>query len=129
MPPKVPSSESGTATLGITVAHGLRRNTKTTSTTRPIDSSRVACTWRKEARMVVVRSRTTSRLMVGGMEARSEGSSAITRSTVSMMLAPGCRYMTISTARLPLAKPPVRTSSTELSTSAMSSRRTGAPLT
>ena len=42
MPPKVPSRDSGTATLGITVAHPLRRNTKTTNTTRPMDSSSVA---------------------------------------------------------------------------------------
>ncbi len=127
MPPKVPSSDSGTATLGITVADTLRRNTNTTSTTRPMDSSSVACTWRNEARIVVVRSSTTPSSIEGGIEARSDGSRSITRSTVSMMLAPGCRYITMSTARLPLAKPPVRTSSTELSTSAMSPSRTGAP--
>ena len=33
MTPKVPTSESGTATLGISVARALRRNTNTTSTT------------------------------------------------------------------------------------------------
>ena len=76
---------------------------------------------------MVVRSSTTLSSIEGGIEARSDGSRSITRSTVSMMLAPGCRYITMSTARLPLAKPPVRTSSTELSTSAMSPSRTGAP--
>ena len=34
----VPTSESGTATLGIIVAYKLRRNRKMTSTTRPMVS-------------------------------------------------------------------------------------------
>jgi len=34
MTPKVPTSESGTEMLGITVAHTLRKNTKITITTR-----------------------------------------------------------------------------------------------
>jgi hypothetical protein len=127
MPPNVPSSESGTATLGMTVARTLRRKTNTTSTTSTTDNISVSCTSRKDARMVVVRSSTTLSAMVGGIEARSAGRSASTRSTVSMMLAPGCRNMTRRTARRPLASPPVRRSSTELSMSAMSPRRTGAP--
>ena len=44
-----------------------------------------------EARMTGVRSITTESVMLPGMEASSCGSSARTRSTVSMMLAPGCR--------------------------------------
>ena len=110
------------------VAQPLRRNRNTTSTTRPIEISSVICTSRNDARMVVVRSSSTPRSMAGEMLARSCGSSARTRSTVSMMLLPGWRKITISTARLPLARPPVRTSSTELSTSAMSLRPIGAPL-
>ena len=89
MPAKVPSSDSGTATLGITVAAGLRRKTNTTKTTRPMESSSVIWTSWKEARIVVVRSSSTSRSIAGEIEARSSGSSARTRSTVSMMLLPG----------------------------------------
>ncbi|CAH0291699.1 hypothetical protein SRABI106_03529 [Rahnella aquatilis] len=37
--PKVPTSESGTATLGISVAATLRRNRKVTITTSAIDSN------------------------------------------------------------------------------------------
>ena len=51
-----PSSASGTVTLGITVAHKLRRNTKITITTSAMVSSSVNCTSLTEARMVCVRS-------------------------------------------------------------------------
>ena len=77
--------------------------------------------------MVVVRSSAIEMSMAGEMDACSSGISAVTRSTVSMMLVPGWRYTTSSTARLPLASPAVRKSSTELSTLAMSPSRTGAP--
>ena len=43
--------------------------------------------------------------IVLGIEARSEGSSSVTRSTVSMMFALGWRLMMTSTAGLPLAMP------------------------
>ena len=54
-----------------------------------------------EARMVVVRSRTMVVSMPSGMDAWINGSCARTRSTVSMMLAPGWRKMMTVTARLP----------------------------
>ena len=54
--PNVPTSESGTATLGMAVAHGFLRNAKTTSTTRMIEMTSVISTSRMEARMVGVRS-------------------------------------------------------------------------
>ena len=59
MPANVPISESGTATLGMMVARALRRKRKTTSTTSAI--ARISVSWmsRNEARMLVVRSRTT----------------------------------------------------------------------
>ena len=85
----MPSSDSGTATLGMVVADPLRRNRKTTSTTRAIESNSVSWMSRNEARMVVVRSSTTEMSMAGEMEARSSGISAVTRSTVSMMFVPG----------------------------------------
>jgi hypothetical protein len=128
IPPKVPRSDSGTATLGMRVARALRRKTNTTSTTRMIEMRSEICTSKNDARIVVVRSSTTDSFMAGGMEAWRRGRRASTLSTVSMMLAPGCRNTTRSTARLPLARPALRMSSTESCTSAMSPRRTGAPL-
>ena len=56
MTPNVPSSETGTATLGISVERTLRRNTNTTRITSAIEISIVSSTSRTEARMVVVRS-------------------------------------------------------------------------
>ncbi len=56
MTAKVPISETGTATLGMSVARGLRRKKKTTSTTRMTDPMSVVSTLWTEARMVVVRS-------------------------------------------------------------------------
>ena len=48
--------ESGTATLGMTVAARFRRNRKTTKMTSAIDSINSNYTSLTEARMVVVRS-------------------------------------------------------------------------
>ena len=127
MTPKVAISETGTATVGIRVERTLRRNTKTTSVTRTTAISSVRSTSCREARMVVVRSSTTPRSMAPGIAAASRGSSARTRSTVSMMLAPGWRKMMTSTAGRPLASPALRTSSTESSTRATSPIATGRP--
>ena len=128
MTPKLPSSDTGTATAGISAARTLRRNSTTTTTTRAIAISSARSTSVIEARMVLVRSIMTSRLMSPGIEARSWGSSSRTRSVVPMMLAPGWRLSTTNTAGRPLAEPAVRTSCTESTTSAMSERRTAAPL-
>ena len=65
--------------------------------------------------------------MPGGIEACNCGIRARTRSTVSMMLAPGWRKMTTAIAGFPLAWPPTRMSSTESVTEAMSDKRTAAP--
>jgi hypothetical protein len=62
-------SETGTATLGISVERTLRRNTKTTRITSRIEIMSVICTSRTEARIVRVESITTDSLMVGGIEA------------------------------------------------------------
>ncbi len=91
MAPKVPRSEIGTATAGTSVARPLRRNRNTTRITKEIASSSVSFTACSEARMVTVRSLATFISMSVGIEALSAGISAITRSTVSMMLAPGWR--------------------------------------
>src|SRR5215475_9391231 len=98
MPPKVPMREIGTATLGMMVDRTLRKNRKTTRMTSAIEISNVICTSWTEARIVVVAFRTTENLMVGGMEARNDGSRSRTRSTVSIILAPGWRYTMMRTA-------------------------------
>ena len=82
MRPQAPSSESGTVTLGMTVAQNVRRNTKITATTRPMVSSSVNCTSSTEARMVCVRSLRISTCIDGGMVAaqtRQLGLDAIDR--------------------------------------------------
>ncbi len=56
MTPKVPTMEIGTATAGMTVAVGLRRKTKITITTSAMASISSNCTSCTEARIVTVRS-------------------------------------------------------------------------
>src|ERR1700731_4112308 len=80
--PKVPISERGKATLGITVAQTLRRKMKITRITRKTVSSRVNWTSRTDARMVCVRSVRMVTLTDGGIEAVSFGSNSLIRSTV-----------------------------------------------
>ena len=127
MNPKVPSRESGTATLGINVAHRFFRKMKTTMITRAIETISVNSTSEMEARMVVVRSITTVTLIAGEMDASSTGSIFLIRSTVSIMLDAGCLKRIISTAALPSDIPALRRSSTESSTVATSPTRTDAP--
>ena len=125
---KVPISETGTTMPGMSVARTLRRNRKTTSTTRPIEISSASSTFLTEARIVTVWSSTGRRVTSAGTRARRYGSSARIRSTVSMMLTPGWRKMTSTTAVSPFDTAPARRSSTAPRTSATSMRRTGAPL-
>ena len=108
--PKVAINDTGTATLGIRVARPLRKKRNTTSTTSDTEISSVRSTSRNEARMVVVRSIMTERSIALGIDARSDGRSAVTASTVSMMLAFGCRLMITSTDGRPLADPALRRS-------------------
>src|SRR5262249_36491384 len=127
MAPNVPTSETGTATAGMRVARTLRRNTNTTNVTSTTDMTSVRSTSCSEARIVVLRSSTTSTLIEAGTEARSCGRSARTLSTVSMMLAPGCRQITTTMAGSLLDRPTFRTSSTDSTTSPTSERTTGRP--
>ncbi len=126
--PKVPMIASGSETLGMIVAQNLRRKTKMTRTTRKMVRTSVNCTSWTEARMVAVRSDSTSTLTEGGSVEESFGSSAFTRSAVSMMFAPGCRWMSTMTAGLRPTAPASRTFSTLSMTLPRSRRRTGAPL-
>ena len=87
---KEPSNDSTMVTAGTSVAHRLRRNSRTTSTTSTTVRASVNSTSKTEARMVVVRSRTVSIRIAAGMLAVSLGSSDFMCSTVPMMLAPGC---------------------------------------
>ena len=91
MPPKVPISDTGTATAATKPARAERRKAKVTSTTRMMLISSACSTSFSEARMVTVRSLTTCRSTSLGSAACSSGSSALTSSTVSMTLALGCR--------------------------------------
>src|SRR6202011_3176940 len=97
--------DRGTAMLGIIVAQALRKNRKMTNTTSETVNNIVNSISLTDARIVVVRLKLVSSVTVGGMEARNSGSNAIMRSTVSMMLAPGCRPTPIITAVLPFAYP------------------------
>ena len=124
----VPIKETGTATLGIRVARTLRRKRKTTRITSPIDMASVRSTSLTDARMVVVRSSMMVKSMAAGMEAFKEGMEARMRSTVSMILAPGCRKMINKIPGLPFTKPAARIFSTESTTSAKSESLTAAPL-
>src|SRR5579871_506513 len=98
---KVPTSDTGTATLGMTVARTLRRKMKTTRTTRITEMIKERSTSFRLARMVVVRSNTLVISIPDAIEALRDGIAFLMRSTVSMMLAPGCRKMMMVTEGLP----------------------------
>src|SRR6202040_3863394 len=68
MTEKVASSDSGTARLGITVAHIVRRKMKMTMTTRRMVSIIVNCTSCTAARTTSERSDTRSTLTEGGID-------------------------------------------------------------
>src|SRR3984957_4545795 len=126
--PKVPTSDSGTATLGMTVAANVRRNTKMTATTSAMHSISSNSTSETEARTVVVRSVSTDTLITGGIVARSLGSSALMLSTTLMMLAPGWRWMLTMTAGTLFIQADSSAFSTPSLTLDTSLSMTGAPL-
>src|ERR1700744_1002415 len=91
--PNVQISATGTVVLGMMVAQTFRRNRKITITTRQTASTNVNCTSATAARIVSVRSMIVLTWIEGGMDASSRGSDDLMRSTVSMILAPGCLKM------------------------------------
>src|ERR1700758_3504126 len=95
---KVAMMESGTDTLGISVAQNVRRNMKMVATTSPMVIRSVFRTSATEARIVAVRSDTTETLMAGGNDAFSRGSSAWMRLIVAIALALGASRMFRMTA-------------------------------
>ena len=125
--PKVPTSDSGTATAGMIVAGTLRRNRKITITTSAIASISSNCTARTDARIVTVRSLSTCSVAAAGSDARSEGSSAWMRSTTSMTFDPGWRWMFSTIAGSSFAQAASCAFSAPSSTRATSDRRSDAP--
>src|ERR1035438_9258099 len=124
---KVPMSETGTATVGMSVARQLRGKMKTTRITRMTERMRVLSTSLTEARMVVVRSTTIVVLMPCGMDASIDGNCAMTRSTVSMILAPGWRKIRTVMEGTPFRYPALRMFDCPSETSATSDSLTAAP--
>ncbi len=88
-------SEIGTAMLAITVARRLPRKAKITSTTSTTARISSISTWSTEARMLLVRSASTSMRSDAGSPACSVGNCFLIASTVAMTLAPGwrCTFM------------------------------------
>src|SRR4029077_16632709 len=82
MMPKVPMSDSGNATLVMTVAQSFRGKRNITITTSAMVRSNVNCTSRTDARIVSVRSASTSTCTDGGNVLVSRGNNCFTRSTV-----------------------------------------------
>src|SRR5215831_14838052 len=66
--PNVPTSESGTAILGMMVARTVRKNTNTTMTTSAIEISSVVSISFTDALTETVRSITTESFIAGGIE-------------------------------------------------------------
>ena len=125
---KVPTSDSGTDRLGMTVARQSPRNRKITITTSSTAKDSSICTSRTEARMVSVRSVSTVTSSVLGRESLSCGSSALMLSTTAMTLAPGWRCTSRTTACVLFIHAASRLFSWPSETVATSCSRTGAPL-
>ncbi|MNG01760.1 hypothetical protein D3C84_847530 [compost metagenome] len=87
--PNVPINDNGTATDGMIVALARRKNRNVTMTTRAMAISNSCCTSLTEARMVWVRSVSTTTSRPAGRLSVMLGNRALIRSTTSMTLAPG----------------------------------------
>ena len=125
---RVPTSDSGTERLGISVARASPRKAKITATTRTTAKLSSICTSRTEARMVSVRSVRMAMSSELGRVSRSVGSRSLMRSTTSMTLAPGWRWTFTITAWVLFIQAAMRVFSWPSSTVATSRIRTGAPL-
>src|SRR6266481_5766872 len=127
MAANVPTSDSGTATLGMTVADGLRKNRKITVTTSAMVSMSSNCTSWTDARMVAVRSVRTDVWMDEGSDVFSCGRSFVMRSTTWMMFAPGWRWTLRMIAGTSFIHAACLEFSAPSTTVATSESRTGAP--
>ncbi|MCY1382885.1 hypothetical protein D9M69_709520 [compost metagenome] len=101
----VPTSDTGTARVGISEARKLPRNRNTTSTTRATAISKVISASCRVALITGERSIARFSLTLAGSTACSAGSCALISLTVSMMLAPAWRLITSNTAASLLKKP------------------------
>ncbi|MCY1415875.1 hypothetical protein D9M71_313710 [compost metagenome] len=105
MTAKVPTSDTGTARVGISDARRLPRNRNTTRITRATAIIKVISASCRVALITGERSIATLSLTLAGSTASSAGSCALICATVSMMLAPAWRLITSSTAESSLKKP------------------------
>ncbi|KWV86430.1 hypothetical protein PFLmoz3_03863 [Pseudomonas fluorescens] len=126
--PKVPTRDSGTAMDGMIVALTRRRNRNVTMTTRAMAIRSSCCTSLTEARMVWVRSVSTVTSRPAGRLSVMLGSRALIRSTTSITLAPGWRWILSNTAWFSLAQAARRSFSAPSTICATSLSRSGAPL-
>ena len=95
---KVPISDKGTTTDGIKVAVIRFKNKNVTNTTKATANTNSNCTSLTAARMVCVRSVSTLTSRLAGKLAIMLGNNASTRSTTSITLAPGWRWIFSNTA-------------------------------
>ena len=102
MPAKVPITAMGSASDGMMVAETRRRKTKITPTTSAPAISRVCCTSSIEARIIWLRSNTTSSLTDGGRLAWNWGSTFLMVSITCTTLEPGWRNTASTMASWPL---------------------------
>ena len=127
MPAKVPASASGTETPAAMVGVTRRRNTNTTIITSIAAAISVNCMSSTLARIVPVRSEKMVKSTPAGIHCFSSGSSAFTRSTVSMTLASLCLVIVSRTDGSLLNQAAERVLRTASSTSAISDSRTTLP--
>ena len=120
---KVPPSDSGTVIAAANVAAARRRNRNTTIVTKPIEIASIVWMSWTEARIIIVRSRITSKRTPAGAQRSMSGSAAFTASTVSMTLASGCLVTLISTPGRLFTQPALRLLRTPCSTTATSCTR------
>ncbi len=132
MTAKVPTSDRGSARLGITVAERLRRKRKITSTTRQSVSRSVNLTSSTDSRIETDRSNRTRSLAEAGSCFSKVGRSCRIRSTTSTVLVPGCFWIASVIVRddplLFTLHAATLSFSTESSARPTSWRRTGEPL-
>ncbi len=106
MTAKVPTSDTGTASAGISAVRRRPRNRNTSTMTRPTAISSVRSASCSVARITGERSMAMFRSTLPGMIACRAGSSRRMPSMVSMMLAPAWR-LTISNTACSLLKKPL----------------------
>ena len=128
MAAKVPTSDSGTATLGMIVAQRLRRNRKMTMTTSAMVRISSNFTSSTLALMEVVRSVRVVTWMLAGRVASSCGRSPLMFLTTLIVLAPGWRWTLRMTAGVSFIQAACPSFSTPSTTWATSVSMTGAPL-